>query len=206
MNSHFSLVLITCRSSENSSQSQAFSLFSTFLEPQWCEQATGQCTLPEVLWWTLYQSCATTEELLSTWWASCQDAGSGKHTSQPTTNPTRNHQAWDSCTHDWKSISCITEMAFWSCERCFLFMEKDEIIICSKHLLNKLCSLSCPEIPRKWTSYALLDDQIAIKCFVYIKSQAISHFHQMHALSYQLSNVPTYINNKENIFLLLEGI
>lgn len=77
---------------------------------------------------------------------------------------------------------------------------------CFRHLLNKLCSLSCPESPRKQSFYALLHDQIAIKCFVYYKLQSISHLHQIDILSYHLASVPIHINNKVHILFLLEGI
>lgn len=98
------------------------------------------------------------------------------------------------------------EVTFWSCERYFMFMEKDEVVACFRHLLNKLCSLSYSENLRKRSFYALLHDQIAIKCFVYYKSQSISRLHQIDVLSYHLASVPIHINNKENIFFLLEGI
>ena len=157
MNSHFSLVLVTHRSSENSSPVSG--LLPVFRLPENTSVWAGYRSVrrsrhpsvnPLTALWCFPH--ATTAALLSSmWWASCQGTGSGEPTSHPITDHTRNRQSCNSCTLDWKSTCHIMGVTFWSCEWYFMFMEKHGVIMCFKCLPNK----SCPESPKTWTFYAL---------------------------------------------------
>lgn len=198
INSYYSLGLVThsCKSSENSFP---VSSLLPFLKTHRCEQAAGQCTVLGVHRWIPEAAISRNPMTLP----SCH------HSSVALINmmrfppgsclrwihissPEWSHAECQSRSFhplDWKSIYHMTGVTFRSCDRYCMFME-NSIIVFLKCLHNKLCGLPCPESLRKWTFCALWHAQIAIKCFVYSKSQTISHFHQIHVLSYHLASAP----------------
>ena len=161
MNSHFSLVLVTCRSSGNSSSVSG--LLPVFPFPEnlavragyrRAHPPGGPAVNPVAALWP-FPGVPTAVLLLAMQWASRQGPALGGRTSHPITDHTRNHQSCNPCTLGWKSLCHIMGVTFWSCERCIMFMEKGGAITCFKCLHDKLRGLSCPESLRKWAFYAL---------------------------------------------------
>lgn len=169
MNSHFSSVLVTCRSSESSSQSQAFFLFSAFLETGQFSRLQGSAPSQE----SFGESSSSTVPPRQNF---SQHGGLPARTlAQVSTHLILHWSHWEPSSmrflYSWRKMHPLHNggdfLIVW---KILLVMKKDEVIMCFKHLLYKLSRLSCPKSPRNFLCPVTWSDRYQVLCVFQITS------------------------------------